>query len=193
MGFVGRSVARLEDGPLVVGRGCFAADISFPYQLYMRVVRSSSAHGEIRFIDDTTARALPGVVAVWTAADVVDIPPIDFRLTRVEGLDPYRQPVLAMGRVRYVGEPVAVVFAEDPYVAEDAADLVQVALEELPVLLAATAPTGEFAPGRSTEPVVIRKEFGDVDAAFRGAHAIVALDLTIGRRTDGDAWRHCSP
>jgi aerobic carbon-monoxide dehydrogenase large subunit len=183
MGFVGRSVARLEDGPLVAGRGCFAADISFPHQLYMRVVRSSLAHGEIRSIDDTAAQALPGVVAVWTASDTVDIPPIDFRLTRVEGLDPYRQPVLAKDRVRYVGEPVAAVFAEDPYLAEDAADLVQVALEELPVLLAACAPPGEFAPGRSTEPVLIRKEFGDVDAAFCGAHAVIGLDLTIGRHS----------
>jgi aerobic carbon-monoxide dehydrogenase large subunit len=183
MGFVGRSVARLEDGPLVAGRGCFAADVSFPHQLHMRVVRSSSAHGEIKSIDDTAAVALPGVVAVWTAADVADIPPIDFRLTRVEGLEPYRQPVLAKGRVRYVGEPVAAVFAEDPYIAEDAADLVQIALEELPVLLAAGAPPGEFAPGRSTEPALIRKEFGDVDAAFRNAHAVIALDLAIGRHS----------
>ena len=81
------------------------------------------------------ARAAPGVVAVWTAADVADIPPIDFRLTRIEGLDPYRQPILAGDRVRYVGEPVAVVFATDPYAAEDAADLVTVEIEALPELL----------------------------------------------------------
>ena len=115
MAFVGRSVPRLEDPPLVTGQGRFAADISFAHQLHMRVVRSAHAHGRIVAIDAQAARAADGVVAVWTAADVADIPPIDFRLTRIEGLEPYRQPILATDRVRYVGEPVAVVFAADPY------------------------------------------------------------------------------
>ena len=121
--FVGRSVPRLEDAPLVVGQGRFAADISFAHQAHMRVVRSAHAHGRIVAIDFADARASAGVIAMWTAADVADIPPIDFRLTRIEGLEPYRQPILAHDRVRYVGEPVAVVFATDPYIAEDAADL----------------------------------------------------------------------
>jgi len=149
-GFVGRSVPRLEDRPLVMGRGRFAADVSFPHQLHMRIVRSAFAHGRIKSIDTTAARAHPGVAATWTFADVADIPPIDFRLTRVEGLEPYRQTVLARERVRYVGEPVAAVFAEDPYRAEDAADLVEVDVEELPVLLDAQAPPREFESGRST-------------------------------------------
>ena len=183
MGFVGRSVPRLEDRPLVTGRGRFAADMSFPRQLHMRVVRSAFAHGRITGIDTAAAVALPGVAAVWTSADIADLPPIDFRLTRVEGLEPYRQHVLAKERVRYVGEPVAAVFADDPYVAEDAADLIDVTIEELPVLLAADAAPGEFEPGRSTEPTLIRKEYGDVDAAFRAAHAVVALDLATGRHS----------
>ena len=65
-------------------------------------------------IDAAAALALPGVHAVWTAADVAHIPPIDFRLTGLEALEPYRQPVLAKDSVRYVGEPVAVVFATIP-------------------------------------------------------------------------------
>src|SRR5271163_1873597 len=134
MAFVGRSVARLEDRPLVTGQGRFAADISFAHQLHMRVVRSAHAHGRIAAIDAAAARAVAGVAAVWTAADVAEIPPIDFRLTRIEGLEPFRQPILAAGRVRYVGEPVAVVFAGDPYQAEDAADLVTVEIEVLPEL-----------------------------------------------------------
>ena len=113
MSFVGRSVPRLEDRPLVTGRGRFAADVVFPHMLHMRVVRSAHAHGRIVSIDTSAARALPGVVAVWTFADVADIPPIDFRLTRIEGLAPYRQTILAARRVRYVGEPVAAVFATD--------------------------------------------------------------------------------
>src|SRR5438132_14268362 len=155
--FVGRSVRRLEDLPLVTGKGAFAADISFPQQLHMRVVRSAYAHAKIRSIDVAAARAVPGVHAVWTAADVEKIPPIDFRLTRVEGLEPYRQHVLARDRVRYVGEPVAAVFAEDAYLAEDAAERVTVAIEELPVLLRAEDEPGEFAPGRSPEPALVRK------------------------------------
>src|SRR5882757_5275555 len=133
--WIGQSVERLEDPPLVRGRGRFAADISFPHQLCLRVVRSNHAHGRIVSIDTEAARALPGVVAVWTAADIADVPPIDFREGPIEKLAPYRQPVLALDRLRYVGEPVAAVFAHDPYVAEDAADLVTMEVEELPVLL----------------------------------------------------------
>jgi carbon-monoxide dehydrogenase large subunit/6-hydroxypseudooxynicotine dehydrogenase subunit gamma len=181
--FVGRSVPRLEDGPLVTGRGRFAADIAFPHMLHMRVVRSGHAHGRIVSIDTTAARAAPGVVAVWTFADVADIPPIDFRLTRIEGLAAYRQTILASGRVRYVGDPVAAVFAADPYLAEDAADLVEVAVEELPVLLDASAAPGEFDTGRSTEAAIVEKSYGDVAAAFRAAHAVVELDLAIGRHS----------
>ena len=141
MSFIGRSVTRLEDRPLVMGRGAFAADITFPHILHMRVVRSDHAHGRIVSIDATAALALPGVTAVWTSADVAEIPPIDFRLSRIEGLAPYRQPILARERVRYVGEPVAVVFASDPYVAEDAAELVATEIEDLPIVLdASTAP-----------------------------------------------------
>src|SRR6266508_364090 len=80
---IGQSIERLEDQPLVRGRGCFAADISFPHQLHMRVVRSNHAHGRIVSIDTSAARAMPGVVAVWTAADIADVPPIDFREGRI--------------------------------------------------------------------------------------------------------------
>jgi carbon-monoxide dehydrogenase large subunit/6-hydroxypseudooxynicotine dehydrogenase subunit gamma len=183
MNFVGRSLPRLEDPPLVTGRGCFAADVSFPHQLHMRVVRSAHAHGRIASIDTRAARAAEGVVAVWTSADVADIPPIDFRLTRIEGLDPYRQPILAKDRVRYVGEPVAVVFAADPYAAEDAADLVAVDVEVLPELLAADLPPGEFDTAHSTEVATVDKGYGDVAAAFSKAHSIVALELKIGRHS----------
>src|SRR5262249_22494723 len=183
MGAVGRSVPRLEDRPLLMGRGRFAADVAFTRMLHMRVVRSAHAHGRIRAIDTRGARALPGVAMVWTSADVGDVPPIDFRLTRIEGLAPYRQPILARDQVRYVGEPVAAIFATDPYAAEDAAELITIEIDELPTVLDATAAPGEYERGHSTEPAVLEKSYGDIEASFRQAHAVVELAITVGRQS----------
>ena len=179
----GRSVLRLEDRPLVRGQGRFVGDIAFPHQLHMRVVRSPYAHALLRAVDASAALDLPGVVSVWTAADIADLPPIDFRDPANEALRPYRQPLLARDRLRYVGEPVAAVFATDAYLAEDAADLVAIEAEELSPVLDAAAPPSSFAPGLTTEALVLRESYGDVDAAFASAHAIVALDLEIGRHS----------
>lgn len=181
--FVGRSVPRLEDRPLLTGRGRFAADVSFPGQWHMRVVRSPIAHGKLNGIDATSALALPGVHAVWTHEDVAHIPPIPFRLTGLVELEPYRQPILANDYVRYVGEPVAVIFAADPYIAEDAADLFELDIELLPPVLDASGATGPFDADRATEPSVIRKAYGDIEAAFKTAHAVVALELSTGRHS----------
>ena len=182
-GLVGRSVARLEDPPLLTGRGRFVADLSFPHQLHMRVVRACHAHARILVIDTSKARAAPGVAAVWTARDISDLPVIELREGDAPHLAPYLQPVLANERVRYVGEPVAAVFADDAYLAEDAADLVAVELEELPVLLDAADQPREFEPGRDTEADVIRKSYGDLEAGLDAAHAIVELDLAVGRHS----------
>ena len=181
--FVGRSVPRLEDRPLLLGQGRFAADISFSGQWTMRVVRSTVAHGKIKSIDGTAALKLPGVHAVWTAADVSHIPPIPFRLTGLKTLEPYRQPVLAREVVRYVGEPVAVVFAENAYLAEDAADMVEVVVEQCRATLLATEQPGLYEHELTNEAGVLQKAYGDVDAAFRVAHAILALELSIGRHS----------
>lgn len=180
---IGQSRKRLEDPPLVTGQGRFASDISFPDQLAMRVVRSGHAHGRIISIDASEALALPGVFAVWTADDVAALPPIDVRLTNIKGLAPYRQYVLARDKVRYVGEPVAVVFASDAYTAEDAADLVTIDIEELPAVLDAAGDTGEFAPGLATEVVVIEKGYGDTQTAFKTAPHVVSLTLSVGRHS----------
>ncbi|HEY1310199.1 MAG TPA: xanthine dehydrogenase family protein molybdopterin-binding subunit [Pseudolabrys sp.] len=181
--FVGRSVPRLEDRPLLLGKGRFAADISFPGQLHMRVVRSNIAHGKIRSIDTSAALKLPGVHAVWTAADVAHIPPIPFRLTGLKTLEPYRQPVLAREVVRYVGEPVAVIFAEDAYLAEDAADLIEIDIQQGRATMLATEKPGAYEHDRSTEAGVLQKAYGDVDAAFKNAHSVVSLELSIGRHS----------
>src|ERR1043165_6369924 len=162
--FVGRSVTRLEDRPLLLGQGRFAADINFPGQWHMRVVRSPVARGKLKSVDAKAALALPGVHAVWTFPDIAQIPPIGFRLTGLTALEPYRQYALARDTVRYVGEPVAVVFAADQYAAEDAAALVVLDITPLPVVLDATAPPGPFDTERNTEPAIIEKKSGDIDA-----------------------------
>jgi carbon-monoxide dehydrogenase large subunit len=182
-GPIGKRVLRLEDAPLLAGAGTFAADWTFPDTLHMRVVRANVAHGVITNIDTSAAETMDGVVAVWTPADVADIPLIDFRATKYTGLDAYKQPVMARERVRYVGEPVAVVFAEDPYTAEDAANLVFVDIDELPPITDATADPVEFLPGHDSEATIIEKGYGDVDAAFANAPDVVELDLRIGRHS----------
>jgi len=182
-GVIGRSVTRIEDAPLVRGLGRFAGDVNFPRQLHMRVVRSELAHGRLVGVETDAALGMPGVVAVWTAADVAEIPPIPFRATKLRGLEPFCQPVLARDFVRYVGEPIAVVFADDPYRAEDAAEMVIADIEALPVSLDASAEPGEFAPGLRAEPAVVRKSYGDLDPAFRAAHVVVSLELSVGRHS----------
>ena len=181
--YLGQSVNRLEDFPLVTGRASFVGDMSFPHQLHMRVVRSSIAHGRIVSIDIALALESPGVRAIWTSADLTGVPPIPFRATKIEGLERYRQPVLAKELVRYVGEPVAVIFADNAYLAEDAAELVMVEIEPLTLITSAITQPGEFESGCSTEPVVLKKGYGDVDEAFKRAHTIVELDLSIGRHS----------
>jgi carbon-monoxide dehydrogenase large subunit len=186
MGAIGERARRIEDRPLLTGQGRFAADIRVADQLAMRIVRSPVAFARILEVDTAEAASLPGVVAVWTAADVEHLPPIDFRMTRIPGLDPYRQPVLARCFVRYVGEPVAAVFAVDPYVAEDAADLVFLDLEDLEPQLDPVADPTLFQPGMSdlrTEPACIRKVYGDLDAAFAAADVTVELEVAVGRHT----------
>ena len=180
---VGQSTLRLEDKPLLTGRGRFAADVSFANQLYMRVVRSPVARGRLKRIDTSAATALEGVVAAWTHADVADTPPITFRMMRVDDLEPFRQPILASDYVRYVGEPVAVVFAHDPYLAEDAEELVAVEIEPLEPYLDAREDPGEFEPGRVAEATIIQKAYGDLEGAFANCHRVIELDLAIAAQS----------
>src|SRR5260221_5077520 len=180
---IGRWVRRLEDEPLLLGQGRFTDDIGFPNQLHTRVVRSEHGHGRVAAIEIAAACSLAGVVAVWTGADIKDLPPIDFRDPAAEALKPYRQPALAQDMVRYVGEPVVAIFATDPYVAEDAAALVTMEVEELPPLMSASDAPAEFAAGLSTEPVILRNSYGDLGAAFAAATHIIELELSIGRHS----------
>lgn len=187
---IGARTRRVEDPSLLRGTGRFVSDINHPGQVHMRVVRSPSAAGRIAAIHVEAALEMPGVRAVWTAEDTADLGPIEFRLNAAEPMLPYRQPVLARNFVRYVGEPVAAVFADSPYSAEDAADLVEVDIRDTSALLAADADIetwpGVFdSHGRQAgcEALLDEIEYGQVDQAFTQAYRIVDVDVTIGRHT----------
>jgi aerobic carbon-monoxide dehydrogenase large subunit len=187
MGYVGSRVRRLEDPRLLAGTGSFADDEDRPGQLWMRVVRAQVAHAALTAVDASAALALAGVRAVLTGADL-RLPPIPVRVSPDPSqLRPYLQPVLARSQVRYVGEPVAVVVADDPYLAEDGADLVTVDYAELAPAGDARAACQPGAPQlfdqQPNEVAVVSASFGDVAAGFRAAAHVVKLDVTIGRQT----------
>lgn len=203
---IGARALRIEDPVLLRGAGRYAADTVRAGELHMRVIRSPVAHGRILSVDVSQALLLDGVVAAWSYADIADLPAISFRLTPRDDLLPYRQPVLARKIVRYVGEPVAVVFATSAYLAEDAAELVEVEIESLPARIDAdldpiewvdaeqatwAAGLGHELPAQDSEATIFREEYGDVDAAFTGADALIEagthrlfeFDARIGRHT----------
>ena len=128
-GQVGRSVGRLEGAAKVTGRAEYVHNLRLPGMLYGKIVRSTVAHGRIRSIDTAEASALPGVHRVITIDDVRTVVPVPFY-----GPAFHDQPILAVDKVHYVGEPVAVVLAADPHVADAAAQLVVADYEELPAV-----------------------------------------------------------
>src|SRR5437660_52398 len=122
--FIGSPLERVEDFRFLRGRGQYVDDLAREGLWHAAVVRSQVAHGRIRSIDARAARAMPGVRAVLTAADIArdlgrPVPAIPFRRP-LPAILPFAQPVIAQERVRYVGEPVAVVLAERAELAEDA-------------------------------------------------------------------------
>src|SRR5437588_7556618 len=119
--FIGNPVERIEDFRFLRGRGQYVDDLTCAGLLHAAILRSSIAHGRIRAIDVTAARACAGVHAVITAAEVGEpVPVIPMRQEPLPELKHYLQPVIAYDKVRYVGEPLAVVVAETPALAEDA-------------------------------------------------------------------------
>jgi carbon-monoxide dehydrogenase large subunit len=135
--FVGRPVERVEDTRLLTGRGQYVDDLHRAGMLHASVVRSSAAHGILKAVATADALNMPGVRAVYTGRDVAArhggrIPTIPLRLAPIPELVPFEQPVIALDRIRYVGEPVAIVIADTAAQAEDAADRVLVEIESLP-------------------------------------------------------------
>ena len=185
----GQSIARLEDPPLLRGKGRFVDDIALPDMAHVAFVRSSFAHAKILSIDCDAARALPGVLAIWTAADI--LPHVSENKLRVALPSPaFRQeldrPILVEDEVVHVGEPIVMIVACDRYVAEDAASMVMVDYDPLPAVsdcVAALEPGAPTAHAASPHNLCAQFDFnfGDVDAAFANAAHVFRETLTQHR------------
>jgi CO/xanthine dehydrogenase Mo-binding subunit len=176
---VGRSVPRLEGRAKVTGRAEYTHPMRMPGMLHAKIFRSTVAHGRIRSIDTTAARQAPGVLHVLTIDDVLKVLP-----------DPYYgpafhdQPILAHEKVRFVGEPVAVVLAADPHVAEQAVQLITADYEELPAVYdEVEALTADVYVHDRLKPA---KSFADLKHLSDARDTNTALDYRL-RRGDFDA------
>ncbi len=174
-----RDTVRYVGEPLAVVVG---DDINVPGQLHARLVRSPSAHGLLRALDVTGAVRAPGITAVVTATDLPANCVIPVRLA-IAGIDlsGFLQPVLARDTVRYVGEPLAVVVGDDPYACEDAAELVEIDIADLPAVLDANAVISDADQQRTAAELT--RGYGDTDAAFAAAAHVVRIELAVGRHS----------
>ena len=183
---------RREDARLLTGQGRYTADWNRPGQVHAAFLRADRAHAEIRSIDTADALAAPGVLAVLTGADAVAagfdrgsaMMPVK---GRGEALKVPPRPVLATDRVRFVGEPVALVVAQTAHQAQDAAELITVDYDGLPVIAdaaAALAPGAASIHGSVPGNLCFDFDYGDAastDTAFAGAAHVVRLTLTSSR------------
>ena len=176
--WVGKKLKRKEDPRLIQGISHYTDDFKMAGMVYCVLVRSPHAHAEIKAIRTDAARAVPGVVAVFTGEDTSAVGGVPCAM-QMPDLKVPRHPVLASGRVRYLGEPVAVIVAEDIYIASDAAELVEVDYEPLPVVT-------DLEKALSADTPFVHDQFktnqafthtlknGDVEAAFKKADRIAS-------------------
>ena len=168
---IGQPVDRAEDRRFLTGAGTFVDDLKREGMLHAVILRSSVAHGRINGIDASAARARKGVRAVITAAEIGEsIPLIPLRLANLPEFAPYLQPVIARDKVRYVGEPIAVVVADTQALAEDALEAIAVDIAPLPAVpdrhAAASGKSLLFETSGSNRAVRYSVSTGDADAAF---------------------------
>jgi carbon-monoxide dehydrogenase large subunit len=186
--FVGSPVERIEDLRFLTGRGEYVDDVTREGLLHAAIVRSSVAHGRIRSIDVSAALARPGVHAVITGADIgQNIPRIPMRQEPLPEFKRFEQPVIAHRKVRYVGEPIAVVIAETAAIAEDAIDDVVLDIEHLPPVPDRDAARRddvllfeEIGSNRAGSLTAVK---GDAEAAFRDAPYTRRERFTVQRHT----------
>jgi aerobic carbon-monoxide dehydrogenase large subunit len=182
---VGHSVKRKEDDRFIRGQGNFVDDVKLPNMLYMAILRSPVAHATIRSLDTTRAAALPGVVAVVTGELMAQ-----HNLAWMPTLSSDTQAVLVTDKVRFQGQEVAAVVAEDPYIAKDALELIDVDYEMLEAIVTpqraieADAPVIRNDKEGQTDNRIYHWESGDkdaTDAAFAAADKVVELDTFYPR------------
>jgi len=187
--YVGQRLRRAEDPRLLTGRGQFVDDLQPPGLVHVAFVRSPHAHARIRHIDVQAARALPGVRAVLTPEEAARrCRPWRGVLLHYQGMKTGEQYPLALGKVRYVGEPVVAVAAVDRYTAEDACDAVRVEYEPLPAVVSpeqALAPDAPRIYEDLPDNEIYRATFtkGEVDAAFASAALVLRQEYRFGRHT----------
>jgi carbon-monoxide dehydrogenase large subunit len=190
-GYIGQSVRRKEDARFLTGAGQFTDDVTMAHQTQAYFLRSPHAHARIRGIDTVKAKKAPGVVAIYTGADLEGVNglPCGWLITSMDGT-PMKEPphpVLAKGKVRYVGDHVALVIAETLNQAKDAADLIEVDYEVLPAVVncADTLKPGapqihDEAPGNKCYTWALGDKAA-VDAAFAKAAHVTKLDIVNNR------------
>ncbi len=176
--YVGRAIKRTEDPRLIQGLGHYVDDIKLAGELHVAILRSPYAHARISSIDTLAAATAPGVVSVYTGADIQGRVGFVPCAAALPGLKVPQYPVLAIGKVIFVGQPVAAVVASNRYTARDALDLINVEYEPLEVvvdpILAAQpeSPVIHEAFG-SNVAFVHEAGLGDVEGAFAGADRVV--------------------
>ncbi len=185
--FIGRSIRRTEDSRFLTGRAVFVDDVNRPGQAWAHVVRSPHAHAVIERIDTETARALPGVLGIYTYNDIAGLGllPCATQVATVAPMIVPPRPALANGRVRHVGDPVAFVVAETAIAARDAAEQVSVQYTPLPCVVDAAAALQPDAPSIwDTGNQSYQFQKGDaalVKAAFAGATHVVDVEVVNNR------------
>ncbi|MFN8525787.1 MAG: xanthine dehydrogenase family protein molybdopterin-binding subunit [Chloroflexota bacterium] len=185
---IGSAVRPAEHKRLLLGRGAYIADLHTRGTLYAAFVRSPHAHAGIKSIDASRALALPGVARVLVGRDLADAT-LPLRMApAIEGVVPTEMATMPVDKVRFVGDIVACVLAEDPYVARDARDAVQV--DYAPIAAVIDPSTASASGNPLVDPAVPDNrayygafEFGDPDGAFRAAHRVVTTSFSQGRQT----------
>jgi aerobic carbon-monoxide dehydrogenase large subunit len=185
---VGARVARREDPRLLTGQGSYVDDHRPARMLYAAFLRSPHAHARIRRLDASAALALPGVAAVLTGEDIRHSSKPVRAASRTPNVKTTSYPPLALGKVRHVGEAVAMVAAESRYVAEDAVERIVVDYEPLPVVRdveSALDPASPVLHDEAQTNLLVSREFarGDVDAAMAGAAVVVRERFRFHRHT----------
>jgi carbon-monoxide dehydrogenase large subunit len=185
---VGQRVKRTEDPRLLTGNGAYVDDMQVKGQLHIAFRRSDQAHALIRSIDTAAAAALPGVIGVFTAADMESMVKPVRATSRMPEYHPTSIYPLARGKVRFVGEAVVAVVATSRYIAEDAVELIAIDFDDLPALVdveAAAAPGAPLLHEEAGTNVLVKREFrrGDIDAVMAAAPVVVGTRFRFHRKT----------